>query len=61
MGTLLAAHQPQTLYVSIRRDELERLKDEREQLQNKVAHLTLLLQDAQSQLTREPYAPQVLN
>ena len=61
MGTLLAARQPQTLYVSIRRDELKQLKDEREQLQNKVAHLTLLLQDAQAQLTRAPYAPQALN
>lgn len=46
MGTLLAATPPQTLYVSIRRDELRQLKDEREQLQKKVAHLTLLLQEA---------------
>ena len=46
MGTLLAASPPQTLYVSIRRDELRQLKDEREQLQKKVAHLTLLLQEA---------------
>jgi hypothetical protein len=61
MGTLLAARPPQTLYVSIRRDELKQLKDEREQLQNKVAHLILLLQDAQSQLTSAPYAPQALN
>jgi len=46
MGTLLAASPPQTLYVSIRRDELRQLKDERDQLQKKVAHLTLLLQES---------------
>lgn len=61
MGTLLAARPPQTLYVSIRRDELKQLKDEREQLQNKVAHLILLLQESQSQLTGSTYALQALN
>lgn len=46
MGTVLPALAPQTLYVTVRRDELRKLKEEREQLQNKVAHLTLLLQQA---------------
>ncbi len=49
MGTLLPATAPQTLYVTVRRDELRQLKEEREQLQKKVAHLSLMLQ--QSQLT----------
>lgn len=44
MGTLLAARPPQTLYVTIRRDELRQLKDEREQLLNQVAQLRLQLQ-----------------
>ncbi|SFH67001.1 hypothetical protein SAMN05444062_11090 [Pseudomonas syringae] len=51
MGTVLPAIAPQTLYVTIRRDELRTLKEEREQLQKKVAHLSSMLQ--QSQL----YAP----
>ncbi|MEB0040646.1 MULTISPECIES: DUF6026 family protein [unclassified Pseudomonas] len=44
MGTLLSALPPQTLYVSIRRDELRQLKDERDQLLRKVARLTERLQ-----------------
>lgn len=44
MGTLLTARPPQTLYVTIRRDELRQLKDEREQLLNQVAQLRLQLQ-----------------
>lgn len=47
MGTVLPATAPQTLYVTIRRDELRQLKDEHQQLQNKVAHLSLMLQQAQ--------------
>ena len=47
MGTVLPVTAPQTLYVTIRRDELRQLKDEREQLQTKVAHLSLMLQQAQ--------------
>ncbi|WP_231984824.1 DUF6026 family protein [Pseudomonas synxantha] len=35
---------PQTLYVSIRRDELRQLKDERDQLQQEVLRLRLHLQ-----------------
>ncbi|MBI6669525.1 hypothetical protein B1F73_06250 [Pseudomonas syringae] len=47
MGTVLPALAPQTLYVTIRRDELRTLKEEREQLQKKVAHLSLMLQQSQ--------------
>lgn len=47
MGTVIPALAPQTLYVTIRRDELRALKEEREQLQNKVAHLSMMLQQAQ--------------
>ncbi len=44
MGTLMPATPVQTLYVSVRRDELRRLKDERDQLQQQVARLNLLLE-----------------
>ncbi|MGF6589845.1 DUF6026 family protein [Pseudomonas sp. 2835] len=47
MGTLLPKMPAQTLYVTITRDELRRLKEEREQLQQQVAQLSLLLQQAQ--------------
>ncbi|RMQ47695.1 hypothetical protein ALQ04_05324 [Pseudomonas cichorii] len=47
MGTVLPALAPQTLYVTIRRDELRALKEEREQLLSKVAQLSMLLQQAQ--------------
>lgn len=45
MGTLMPATptQTQTLYVSVRRDELRKLKDERDQLRQQVAQLNLLL------------------
>ncbi|KPW51026.1 MULTISPECIES: DUF6026 family protein [Pseudomonas syringae group genomosp. 2] len=46
MGTVLPALAPQTLYVTIRRDELRALKEEREQLQKKVAHLSSMLQQS---------------
>ncbi|MFW0756847.1 DUF6026 family protein [Pseudomonas sp. H11T01] len=49
MGTVLSARPAQTLYVTIRRDELRQLKDEREQLLNQVAQLRQLLQQAQNQ------------
>ncbi len=49
MQTLISASPPQTLYVSIRRDELQRLKQERDELQEQVARLSLLLQQAQPQ------------
>ncbi|MEQ7918214.1 DUF6026 family protein [Xanthomonas sp. WHRI 1810A] len=44
MGTVLMT--PQTLYVTIRRDELRQLKEDRAMLQKKVENLTLLLQQA---------------
>ncbi|MCD5990762.1 hypothetical protein ALP94_00417 [Pseudomonas savastanoi pv. glycinea] len=47
MGTVLPATAPQTLYVTIRRDELRQLKEEREQLLSKVANLSLMLQQSQ--------------
>lgn len=47
MGTVLPANAPQTLYVTVRRDELRQLKEEREQLKQKLAQMTMLLQHAQ--------------
>ncbi|SEP63147.1 hypothetical protein SAMN03159444_00262 [Pseudomonas sp. NFACC02] len=47
MGTVLPASVPQTLYVTVRRDELSQLKAERDQLKKKVAQLTLMLQHTQ--------------
>ncbi|WP_155952171.1 DUF6026 family protein [Pseudomonas sp. CHM02] len=39
MSTAQMNRPPQTLYVTIRRDELRQLKDEREQLQQEVMRL----------------------
>jgi hypothetical protein len=47
MGTVLPASIPQTLYVTVRRDELSQLKAERDQLKKKVAQMSLMLQHAQ--------------
>ncbi|AZE66878.1 hypothetical protein SAMN04490190_1380 [Pseudomonas libanensis] len=44
MSTAQMTRPPQTLYVSIRRDELRQLKDERDQLQQEVLRLRLHLQ-----------------
>ena len=44
MGTLMPATPTQTLYVSVRRDELRQLKDERDQLRQQVAYLNSLLE-----------------
>jgi len=44
MGTVLPARPAQTLYVTIRRDELRQLKAERDQLQQELSQLRLLLQ-----------------
>ncbi|MBU6960307.1 hypothetical protein KRR23_21490 [Pseudomonas sp. CVAP len=52
MGTVVNALPPQTLYVTIRRDELRQLKAEREQLLDQVAQLRRLL--AQAQLPEQP-------
>lgn len=42
MGTVLPARPAQTLYVTIRRDELQQLKAERDQLQRELAQMRLL-------------------
>lgn len=47
MGTVHTAMPPQTLYVTIRRDELRQLKDERDQLQQEVMRLRSHLLQAQ--------------
>lgn len=49
MGTVHTALPAQTLYVTIRRDELRQLKDERDQLKQELAQLRLLLQTGQTQ------------
>ncbi|EJM60428.1 MULTISPECIES: DUF6026 family protein [unclassified Pseudomonas] len=49
MGTVHTALPAQTLYVTIRRDELRQLKDERDQLKQELAQLRLLLQASQTQ------------
>lgn len=54
MGTLLPKMPPQTLYVTVNREDLRRLREERDQLQHQVAQLTLQLQQSQTndKLTR---------
>lgn len=47
MSTVLPALAPQTLYVTVRRDELRQLKEDRAMLQQKVENLTLMLHQAQ--------------
>lgn len=47
MGALQPVQPVQTLYVSIRRDELRQLKDERDQLKRELAQLRLLVQPQQ--------------
>ena len=44
MSTTQMTRPPQTLYVTLRRDELRQLKDERDQLQQEVLRLRLHLQ-----------------
>ena len=44
MSTAQMTRPPQTLYVTVRRDELRQLKDERDQLQQEVLRLRLHLQ-----------------
>jgi hypothetical protein len=48
MNSVLPILAPQTLYVTVRRDELRQLKEDRAMLQKKVENLTLMLQQAQS-------------
>ncbi|MBK5418498.1 DUF6026 family protein [Pseudomonas sp. TH31] len=47
MDTIVTARPPQTLYVTIRREELRQLKDERDALKHQVTQLRQLLQQAQ--------------
>ncbi|BCX68431.1 MULTISPECIES: DUF6026 family protein [Pseudomonas] len=47
MGTVHNALPAQTLYVTIRREELRQLKDEREQLRQELAQLRSLIQNQQ--------------
>ncbi|PBJ19205.1 hypothetical protein BSF44_47080 [Pseudomonas sp. ACN8] len=49
MGTVHTALPAQTLYVTIRRDELRQLKSERDQLKQELAKLRLQLQASQVQ------------
>ncbi|MGY2438330.1 DUF6026 family protein [Pseudomonas sp. SDO52101_S400] len=60
MGTVHTAMPPQTLYVTIRRDELRQLKDERDQLKQELAQLRLMTQSLQPQplpvVQRSPHA-----
>ena len=44
MSTAQMTRPPQTLYVTLRREELRQLKDERDQLQQEVLRLRLHLQ-----------------
>jgi ribosomal protein L29 len=58
MGTVHTALPAQTLYVTIRREELRQLKDERDQLKQELAQLRLLIQGQQpSSLTLPQRAP----
>ncbi|MGO4003998.1 MULTISPECIES: DUF6026 family protein [Pseudomonas] len=54
MGTVVNALPPQTLYVTIRRDELQQLKADRERLLQEVAQLRqqLRVDSAQPALLR---------
>ena len=51
MNTVMSARPAQTLYVTIRRDELRQLKDERAQLQLQVEQLRQQLLIAQPGFT----------
>ncbi|NVZ27229.1 hypothetical protein HX881_16870 [Pseudomonas gingeri] len=57
MGTVSAVRPPQTLYVTICRDELRQLKDEREALQQQVAQLREALRT--QALTAQAPVPQL--
>ncbi|MDR9864171.1 MULTISPECIES: DUF6026 family protein [Pseudomonas] len=48
MDNVVTARPPQTLYVTVRRDELRQLREEREQLLREVAHLQERLQQIQA-------------
>lgn len=48
MGTLMQNTPVQTLFVSVRRDELRRLKEERDLLLQQVAQLNLQLEQSRN-------------
>lgn len=48
MGTVQASRPAQTLYVTIRRDELRQLKEERDLLKQELAQLRQLTQGQQA-------------
>jgi hypothetical protein len=54
MGNVTVAKQVQTLFVTIRRDELHDLKAERDQLQRKVAQLTAMISPAANGIMGSP-------
>lgn len=58
MGTVHTALPVQTLYVTVRRDELRQLKDERDQLKQELAQLRMLSQGQQPLpvIQRAPHA-----
>jgi len=60
MSTAQMTRPPQTLYVTLRRDELRQLKDERDQLKQELAQLRSLTQGAQPKplpvVQRHPHA-----
>lgn len=56
MGTVQAARPAQTLYVTIRRDELRQLKEERDLLKQELAQLRQLTQGQQAQPLPSPSA-----
>ena len=60
MSTAQMTRPPQTLYVTLRRDELRQLKDERDQLKHELAQLRALTQGSQPQprpvVQRAPHA-----
>lgn len=57
MSTAHMTRPPQTLYVTVRRDELRQLKDERDQLQQEVMRLRAHLQ---AQLDQPPASQQAV-
>jgi hypothetical protein len=54
MGTVQAARPAQTLYVTIRRDELRQLKEERDLLKQELAQLRQLTQGHPPQPQPQP-------
>ena len=57
MGTVHTALPAQTLYVTIRREELRQLKDERDQLKQELAQMRQLIQGQSAQPVPMLHAP----